>query len=143
MQAIKSLVVFMGILIVAGIGLLGYGMYTKSRSLGSESAAAAPSAPLSGLTPSAPVASGTPGRPPAPGQIAAPGPVVAVGGGVVLPAFDMLSLGEPKGTVARTFQVSGSTLVIELAGGGKPPRLAVVDLSRGSVLGTVQLSDDP
>jgi hypothetical protein len=30
MQAIKALVVFMGVLLVAGIALLGYGMYSKA-----------------------------------------------------------------------------------------------------------------
>lgn len=30
MKAIKGLVIFMGVLIIAGLGLLGYGMYTKA-----------------------------------------------------------------------------------------------------------------
>jgi hypothetical protein len=66
-----------------------------------------------------------------------------VGSGGAVAPFDILSLGEPKGTVAREFRISGSTLVIELAGGGKPPRLVAVDLSRGAVLGTILLNDAP
>ena len=48
MQAIKALVIGMGVLIVAGLILLGYGMYSKSRNLGDSDAVATaqPTAPL-------------------------------------------------------------------------------------------------
>lgn len=46
MQAIKVLVIGMGVLIVAGLVLLGYGMYSKARKPGGpEVAAPAPAAP--------------------------------------------------------------------------------------------------
>jgi hypothetical protein len=120
----------MGVLIVVGIGVLGYGLYKKSAGL---SGGGGTPAPASTPAPSAPVAGG------APGQIA----MGRVGSGGAVAPFDILSLGEPKGTVAREFRISGSTLVIELAGGGKPPRLVAVDLSRGAVLGTILLNDAP
>lgn len=39
MQAIKVLVIGMGVLLVAGLGLLGYGMYAKARKLAPEAPA--------------------------------------------------------------------------------------------------------
>ncbi|MCF8479557.1 MAG: hypothetical protein K9H25_03935 [Rhodospirillum sp.] len=140
MRAVKSLVAFMGVLIIIGIGVLGYGLYKKSTELTGGNASTR-------STPSAPDSPGAPGQI-APGQIGmgqigmgqiGPGGMGNGGG----PSFDILSLGEPKGTVAREFRISGSTLVVELAGGGKPPRLVAVDLSRGKVLGTILLNDAP
>jgi hypothetical protein len=46
MQGIKALVIALGVLIVAGLVLLGYGMYAKARKLGgSEEIAVQPVAP--------------------------------------------------------------------------------------------------
>ncbi|MDA8231894.1 MAG: hypothetical protein M0006_11205 [Magnetospirillum sp.] len=52
MKALKALVIFMGILVVAGMGLVGYGVVTKlPRGAGKAPAAAAPPA---GGTPATP-----------------------------------------------------------------------------------------
>jgi hypothetical protein len=39
MKAIKALVVFLGVLLLAGLGLLGYGLYSKAPMKGTPSAA--------------------------------------------------------------------------------------------------------
>lgn len=49
MRAIKGLVVFLGVLLLAGLGLLGYGLYSKAPVKGTPSAAP-------GTTAAAPVA---------------------------------------------------------------------------------------
>lgn len=46
MKAIKALVAFMGVLLIAGLGLMGYGFYAKT---GSKPRAAATSAPADGF----------------------------------------------------------------------------------------------
>lgn len=40
MRAIKALVVFLGVLLLAGLGLLGYGLYSKAPMKGTPTAAA-------------------------------------------------------------------------------------------------------
>lgn len=44
MRAIKGLVVFLGVLLLAGLGLLGYGLYSKAPVKGTPSAAPATTA---------------------------------------------------------------------------------------------------
>ncbi|CAA7621574.1 conserved hypothetical protein [Candidatus Terasakiella magnetica] len=44
MKALKSLVLFLGVLLVVGLGLLGYGLYSKAHLKGGASAGAAPAA---------------------------------------------------------------------------------------------------
>jgi hypothetical protein len=44
MKALKGLVAFLGLLLVIGLGVLGYGLYTKAHIKGSGSATAAASA---------------------------------------------------------------------------------------------------
>ncbi len=124
MQALKSLVLFMGLLIVAGIGVLAYGLYKKSTEL---------SAPPSAVTAPAQM-----GAPPAPMAAGLPGAVA----GATLSAIDfgLLGLDQPTGSTVRSYRLSGSLLVIEVVGGGDPPRLVVVDLVRGTIAGTVHLS---
>jgi len=104
MQAIKALVIFMGILLIAGLGLLGYGMYTKAgRSV-------KPSAPAAMVT--------TPSA---------------------LADFGALGLDQPVGTRIVGVQVTGPVLTVQLTEGGRPDRVAVVDLAAGRVLGVVSL----
>ncbi len=47
MKAIKGLVVFLGVLLLAGLGLLGYGLYSKAPGKGTPSAASGSTAPAS------------------------------------------------------------------------------------------------
>lgn len=108
MKAIKALVIFMGVLIVAGLGLLGYGMYTKA------------------------------------GRSVKPSTVTTPPGAVVLPAdveaFGALDLPQPPGTRIAAATVSGGVLVLHLTDGGRPDRVTLIDLGRGSVLGNVRLT---
>ncbi|MBK1666307.1 hypothetical protein CKO10_17860, partial [Rhodospirillum rubrum] len=81
-----------------------------------------------------------------PGQIAggwerAPG--MATAPSSPLRPFDTLSLGEPAGSTVRTYQVSGSVLVLEVVGGGKPARFIAVDLSAGAIIGRLVPTDAP
>jgi hypothetical protein len=124
MQAIKALVIFMGILIVAGLGLLGYGMYTKAGRAVKPSPA--PEAPISAIAPVAPIDGHPAGN-------AAPAPAVAVS------PFGRLALAQPPGTRIVAAEAAGGLLILHLAEGGRPDRVAVVDLAARTVLGTVAL----
>lgn len=110
----------MGCLLVVGIGALGYGLYTRSQT-----------ASLSGAPPSQ-----------AQGDSVAPDlPAFQGGGQGSGQNFGMLFLDEPEGTTIRSMQVSGDTLVLELAGGpqARPNRVTVIDLKSGSILGRINL----
>lgn len=110
MKAIKALVIFMGILIVAGLGLLGYGMYTKAgRS----------------VKPSPVETSAAPALP----------SVVSVEN----TAFETVVLRQPPGTRIAAAEVSGGLLVLRLTDGGQPDRVSVIDVGRGSLLGNIIL----
>ncbi|ABC21913.1 hypothetical protein Rru_A1112 [Rhodospirillum rubrum ATCC 11170] len=137
----------MGILIVAGIGLLGYGLYSKRAHLGEPAATpqAAQPIPAFAAPPQALPQAVPPAQPGArPGQIAggwerAPGMAPPA----PLRPFDTLSLGEPAGSTVRTYQVSGSVLVLEVVGGGKPARFIAVDLNAGAIIGRLVPTDAP
>ncbi|MDO8605182.1 MAG: hypothetical protein Q7R40_01480 [Phaeospirillum sp.] len=45
MKALKGLVAFLGLLLVVGLGVLGYGLYTNAHLKGAKAGAAAPSSP--------------------------------------------------------------------------------------------------
>lgn len=114
MQAIKALVIFMGVLLLAGLGLLGYGMYTKAGKAVKD----------------APVVASPLGSP------AAAGAVVASAG---LAGFGTLGLDQPAGTSIAAVTVAGSQMVITLRGGGLGDRVVVVDSTTRAVIGQVTL----
>ena len=95
MAAVKSLVVFMGVLLILGLGLLGYGMVQQSDKM----------------------------RQSEDNREAMFGPA---------------ALDEPEGTRIAHMRTDGAgRLLLGLTGGGRPDRVAVVDLADGRHLGTV------
>lgn len=114
MKAIKTLVVFMGVLLVAGLALLGYGMYSKAGRVVKPSATA-----------QAPVT---------------PGPVIASApNSAAVAAFAPLALNQPAGSQIAATQWNGSLLAVTVTGGGPADRVVIVDLANAAVLGTVSL----
>lgn len=109
MRAIKTLVTFMGVLLILGLGLLGYGMYSKATT-GSKT----------------PVIASPAGAPVMPAL--SHGPVASFG--------DVL-LSEPAGSEITSAQVNGPLLVLQVRGGGKADRVILFDLASGVVLGRV------
>lgn len=122
MKALKALVVVMGILIVAGIGLVIYGLLTQF-----------------GDGPEAPVAT-APGVAPPVGE-----EVRAVGGrealGVLPPApFGDVLVEQPPGTEIVGATVGEGRILLRLSGGGKPDRVVVLKAGDGAMLGTIGLA---
>ncbi len=111
MQAIKALVFFMGFLLIAGLGLLGYGMYTKAgRSVKSSTPVVTTEAPPVGTS-------------------AATAPT----------AFGTIVLDQPVGTRIVESRLEGGLLMVRLAEGGQADRVGIVDLAAGRLLGMVTL----
>lgn len=110
MKAVKSLVVFMGVLLVLGLALLGYGMYSKSSRM---------------VKPSAPVAA------------SAPAPVAPVS--VAVGPFSPVALGQPSGSVIAGMQWNGALLALHIKDGGLPDRVVVVNTANGSLSGEISL----
>lgn len=169
LRAIKILVLIMGLLILGGLGLVGYGFYLKLT--------AAPTVPTEpGAGPPSPPAVGSSSHPPepTPGPIsppsarpaigggadgAAPGQIAGSWGGLATPpgaapslaptsptspsapalegGFDLLSLGEPAGTTLTAVTLADDRLALAVDGGGHGPRVVVVDLATGRVVGRV------
>ncbi len=109
----------MAVLLVVGIGALGYGMYSKADKLG-KSADAASSAvvPAAGV----PVAGAT----------------VPHGPAVTLPVFGSITLDAADGAEIVDVQTSGTILTVTVLE-GTGPSLHIVDLTAGRVLGRVSL----
>ncbi len=114
MQALKTLVIVMGVLIVAGMALVGYTLVKRATAPeASRHATAAVSAPA------------------APGAEAAETP------------YGPVEIALPAGArILRTRAVGRRLIVeLELAGGGE--RVLVVELSTGALLGTIDLKAQP
>ncbi|SOD97556.1 hypothetical protein [Caenispirillum bisanense] len=123
MKALKALVAVMGILIVLGLVLLGWGIYTKMQKPGTVSTAAGPvvEAPLAGTAPAAPAA--------------APQPPAAT--------FGTVTLAEPPSTEIEAVGVAEGRILLRLGGGGKPDRVVVLRAADGARLGTIELTVQP
>lgn len=123
MKALKALVAVMGILIVLGLVLLGWGIYTKMQ------------------RPAADVTAGTvPVAPPLAGPATdarQPAPVVAP---VPSQPFGTVTLAEPPGTEILAVDVAEGRILLRLSGGGKPDRVVVLHGTDGTRLGTIELS---
>jgi hypothetical protein len=117
MRAIKVLVIFMGVLLVAGLGLLGYGMYTK--------------AGKTMKTP--PVAEAVP-------QAVVSGVGARVG---ALVPFGSVGLDQPAGTSVEAVTVAGAQLVVTLRGGGLADRIVVLDSASQTVIGRLTVDGLP
>jgi hypothetical protein len=126
MQSIKALVVFMGLLILAGLGLLVYGVVNQV------SEVAAPGPPD---TPGAPGAD--PGAPGAPGT---PGTRGARGG------FDAASVALPAGCVLAEARLEDGRLVLRAGGPLDRPdcqQVILLDPESGAELGRVKIAPQP
>lgn len=122
-QGLKVLAAVMGVLIIAAIGLLGYGVYSKLDGDGK-------AAPVSGTGPQAPVADL-----PASGvrAVAAPG----------IDTLAPLSLDQPSGSRIVGASTAGDLLTLRVEGGDRPDRVAVVDLRTGRVAAWVHVGPLP
>lgn len=116
MKAVKTLVVFMGVLLVLGLALLGYGMYSKAGRV---------------VKPSAPAVATASAVSPA----MAPG---AVG------SFGTVGLGQPEGSRIAASHLNGSVLVLKVVEGGLPDRVILLDTAAGGVImGQVSVQGSP
>lgn len=119
MQALKALVIFMAVLIVAGMVLLVYGLITRTGEGGDapqQAAAPAPAATTTSASPAA-TAAATP-----------------------LAPFGTLDLAVPDGCSLAASELAGDRLVVRFT--GQPARgcqlLVIVDLASGREIGRVK-----
>lgn len=118
MKALKALVAVMGILIVLGLVLLGWGIYTKmERPAAPVAAVPAVEAPLAGAP-----------------QAVEPMPPAPAG------PFGTVTLAEPADTEIEAVGMSEGRILLRLGGGGKPDRVVVLNAETGERLGTIELT---
>lgn len=112
MRALKALVIVMGVLIIAGIALVGYTIVKRAVS------PAAPAKPAVSIAipPAPPIAGSAANAPYGPVEIPVP----------------------PDARILRTHAEGGRLLVeLDLAGGGE--RVLVIELSTGALIGSIDL----
>jgi hypothetical protein len=115
-RGLKLLVAVMAILIVGGLGLLGYGVYSKlGGNVKSDASDAAPSAQAA-----------------VPPPAAAPEPERTSSSGDV-------TLDQPPGSRIADAATVGGLMTVRVEGGGRNDRVAVIDLSAGRVVGWVHV----
>lgn len=115
MQLLKVVVIAMGTLIAAGIGVIVYTLIER----GAEQFAG----PAQGNAPGAAPASAAPSG----------------AGSVRTPSFGEARLGLPAGSRVEQMVVSGDRLVVSVLVPGEGERIVVIDLSSGRPLGSVAL----
>lgn len=117
MKALKALVIGMGLLIVAGLGGLGWGLYRNTHRAAPVAApvAALPSVPV----PAEPLASATAEH-----------------------GFFTVDVPVPEGARLEQVGEAGGRLVLRLSG-GEGDRLVLIDPASGRVTGTVTLVPRP
>jgi hypothetical protein len=118
MRALKALVIGMGILIILGIALVGYGVYRRGQ-------APEPPKPVAAQPP-VPQAPAPP--PPAPSPPKPYGPI---------------AIAMPPGSRVIDSQASNGRLVVELELLDGSRRNVVVDLATGALIGTIDLKPQP
>jgi len=114
MKALKALVIFMGVLIVAGIGLVIYGVASK-------------------VGPKPAQTASTPAVPPAPPPATAP----AAAAPAVATPFGAVDIPLPAGATVQQVFAAGDRIIVRI-GTGKTTgdRLIVLDPARGQVSGS-------
>ncbi len=128
-RGLKLLSAVMALLIVGGLGLLGYGVYSKLG--GSVKGDAQPVAETT-AEPDAVV------QPPVAGPGA--GPVVApVNAGAPLASFGALGLDQPAGSRIVAATTDGPLMTLRIEGGGQDDRVMIIDMRAGRVIGAVHV----
>lgn len=112
MKAIKAVVAAMGVLLLLGLGLLGYGLYSKARTVSA---------------------------PPAPAPAPAAASENSAGTSGVLD-FGTVRLDLPPGAALQQMAAAGSRIVLRIAVPGGEERLMVIDPAQGKVTGTFVLA---
>lgn len=127
MKALKALVVVMGILIVAGVGLVIYGVMTQ---FGKDADEGTPVAAEPSPSPAV--------APPMEAQAPTAGARSVVG---VMPAepFGDIVLDEPAATEITGATAGDGRILLRLTGGGRPDRVVVLRATDGERLGSVTL----
>lgn len=113
MRALKAVVIVMGVLILAGMGLVGYGIVKRA------------------TTPQAPAKVGVMALAPPIAGSAAKGPY----GPVEIPL--------PPGARLLGTRAEGDRLLVELALANGGERVLVIELASGALLGTIDLKPQP
>jgi len=117
MKALKALVIFLGVLIVAGVGLVIYGIASKV-----------------GPKP-APAASTAASVPTPPNAAAAPVPAAP---------FGSVDIALPTGATIQQIFAAGDRVIVRVGGGkGAADRLIVLDPARGEVVGSFRFGASP
>ncbi len=119
MQLLKVAVIVMGVMIVVGIGILGYTIVSRSSKLVSDKSAA-------------PVAADPAPEPALPG-VAAPPPA----------GFASSALSLPAGSRVQSMSVEGRRLILVVNVPDAGERVIVVDLESGARLGAIHLESAP
>lgn len=112
MQALKALVIFMGVVIVIGVAVVGVTIYNRMNRLGE----AAPTSEAPSAAPSAAVTD------------------------VPLPAFGDMSVKLPEGCRVIEMVPAGDRLLLRLGSLPRCNRILVVDLATGTQLGSIDLA---
>jgi len=120
MQALKGLVIGMGLLIVIGMGVLGFGLYKKATDPGFRffKEASTPEV-IAPTMPAAPVASAQPAAIPE--------------------AFGTKSVPLAPGETLEGVTPDGNRLILHLKGSDGADSLTIVDMNSGAVLGRLNL----
>ena len=111
MQALKALVIFMGVVIVIGVAVVGVTIYNRMNRLGETA--------------------------PADSQAAAP---PAAPADQTLPAFGDMSVKLPEGCRVVEMVPAGDRLLLRLGSLPRCNRILVVDLATGGLLGSIDLT---
>jgi len=122
MRAIKAIVIFMGLLLIAGLGLLGYGLYSKASNLSKTPAERTADAPAA--VPAIPAAA-----------------VPEAASGAAAPVFGSQTVALPPGSRVEAMASAANRIVLHVAG-PQGSRLVVVDPVSGAVTGTLVLTPE-
>lgn len=115
MQALKALVIFMGVVIVIGVAVVGVTIYNRMNRLGETAPAEAPVDSQAAAPPAAPADQ-------------------------TLPAFGDMSVKLPEGCRVVEMVPAGDRLLLRLGSLPRCNRILVVDLATGGLLGSIDLT---